>query len=710
MSGASELAKVPPPPPPPSSSSSSSPSSSSPNVEDGRHQQRQKPQQPTESSFRRALQLIGPSRGHRESADVKRDGGGEDEEPNKDRHQQEKMPSLPAVVPCPSSSSSSPLCAPMDHLSQLVASFAAAHHHNLQQQQNAAPSHGRPPPMPPFLPNGAQFPSGPFPSAAGLPLPDFNSLLAVAPPGVLGPFIAGGVAGAPFLPPPPEMLFAAATHHNQQQQQQNNGTAINNAANNGMPSGAPPGLFPFPLDPVTLASLQPFMVPTEIRRKNATREVTAPLKRWLNDHRKNPYPTKADKVTLAVITNMTMTQVSTWFANARRRLKKENKMTWSPRNRPNDEDDFLETDDGMKAQGATAIGPEGSSSPEMELEEDEEDQPQRHRSISDMEQQKQRQRGGIWSILDTLRQEGRDGSNDEGPGEEQNGTQRRPSAEKDCESAGSREKDKEFKTDQHDLQQRIKHDQEFKTDQHDLQQRIKYEQEFKTDQHDLQQRIKCEHSPHNHQQRPESPRNGLTVHSNALPPRSPHSVPSGPHAPPLDFLIGSAPVPPPHQLMLPLPPDLSNARHHLLFAFQHQQQLHHQRNLLAAANPVMAAMILAQQFAVHQQQIGGTADGGKQMDGAVAAPIEAEHRQQRLREDGPEEQRQQQQRQQQHEQQRNGAGLLPPQPPFVHLHRRSAVSPTSSILVGQKRAAAPMPADPADNGIRLTKRECRAET
>ena len=28
---------------------------------------------------------------------------------------------------------------------------------------------------------------------------------------------------------------------------------------------------------------------------------------------------------------MTLTQVSTWFANARRRLKKENKMTWSPR-------------------------------------------------------------------------------------------------------------------------------------------------------------------------------------------------------------------------------------------------------------------------------------------------------------------------------------------------------------------------------------------
>ena len=30
--------------------------------------------------------------------------------------------------------------------------------------------------------------------------------------------------------------------------------------------------------------------------------------------------------------------MSTWFANARRRLKKENKMTWEPKNGLNDED------------------------------------------------------------------------------------------------------------------------------------------------------------------------------------------------------------------------------------------------------------------------------------------------------------------------------------------------------------------------------------
>ncbi len=69
------------------------------------------------------------------------------------------------------------------------------------------------------------------------------------------------------------------------------------------------------------------------RRKNATRETTATLKAWLYEHRKNPYPTKAEKIMLACFTRMSLNQVSTWFANARRRLKKENKMTFSPRNR-----------------------------------------------------------------------------------------------------------------------------------------------------------------------------------------------------------------------------------------------------------------------------------------------------------------------------------------------------------------------------------------
>ncbi|XP_010786975.1 iroquois-class homeodomain protein IRX-1b isoform X1 [Notothenia coriiceps] len=64
------------------------------------------------------------------------------------------------------------------------------------------------------------------------------------------------------------------------------------------------------------------------RAKTATRETTSTLKAWLGEHQKNPYPTKGEKIMLAIITRMTLTQVSTWFANARRRLKKENKVTW----------------------------------------------------------------------------------------------------------------------------------------------------------------------------------------------------------------------------------------------------------------------------------------------------------------------------------------------------------------------------------------------
>ncbi|KAB5586710.1 hypothetical protein PHYPO_G00004720 [Pangasianodon hypophthalmus] len=86
------------------------------------------------------------------------------------------------------------------------------------------------------------------------------------------------------------------------------------------------------------------------RRKNATRETTSTLKAWLQEHRKNPYPTKGEKIMLAIITKMTLTQVSTWFANARRRLKKENKMTWAPRNKGSDEKRCGDDDDGSQEE------------------------------------------------------------------------------------------------------------------------------------------------------------------------------------------------------------------------------------------------------------------------------------------------------------------------------------------------------------------------
>ncbi|XP_062845663.1 iroquois-class homeodomain protein IRX-1b [Trichomycterus rosablanca] len=81
------------------------------------------------------------------------------------------------------------------------------------------------------------------------------------------------------------------------------------------------------------------------RAKSATRETTSTLKAWLNEHKKNPYPTKGEKIMLAIVTKMTLTQVSTWFANARRRLKKENKVTWG-RSAEDEDSEHDEDDEG----------------------------------------------------------------------------------------------------------------------------------------------------------------------------------------------------------------------------------------------------------------------------------------------------------------------------------------------------------------------------
>ncbi|XP_027001027.1 iroquois homeobox 7 [Tachysurus fulvidraco] len=72
--------------------------------------------------------------------------------------------------------------------------------------------------------------------------------------------------------------------------------------------------------------------------KVASRESTGALKAWLSEHLKNPYPTKGEKIMLAIVTKMSLTQVSTWFANARRRLKKENRVSWASKAK-SDEDE-----------------------------------------------------------------------------------------------------------------------------------------------------------------------------------------------------------------------------------------------------------------------------------------------------------------------------------------------------------------------------------
>ncbi|XP_030620910.1 iroquois-class homeodomain protein IRX-3a [Chanos chanos] len=110
------------------------------------------------------------------------------------------------------------------------------------------------------------------------------------------------------------------------------------------------------------------------RPKNATRESTSTLKAWLSEHRKNPYPTKGEKIMLAIITKMTLTQVSTWFANARRRLKKENKMTWTPRSRTDEEGNVYnsdhEGDDGDKREDEEEIDLENIDTENIENKDD----------------------------------------------------------------------------------------------------------------------------------------------------------------------------------------------------------------------------------------------------------------------------------------------------------------------------------------------------
>lgn len=72
------------------------------------------------------------------------------------------------------------------------------------------------------------------------------------------------------------------------------------------------------------------------RRKKVTRDQTNTLKGWLLSHLDYPYPKREDKWILCVLTRLTMDQVSTWFANARRRLKKEKGATWNTSNHTKD--------------------------------------------------------------------------------------------------------------------------------------------------------------------------------------------------------------------------------------------------------------------------------------------------------------------------------------------------------------------------------------
>nr|KAF6410142.1 iroquois homeobox 6 [Rousettus aegyptiacus] len=183
--------------------------------------------------------------------------------------------------------------------------------------------------------------SGSTPAAALCCAPYDGRLLGSARPelgaalGIYGAPYAAAAAGPsypgylPYSPEPPALYGALNPQYE-----------FKEAAGTFTPGLAQPGAY-YPYEP-TLGQYQydrygAVELSGTGRRKNATRETTSTLKAWLNEHRKNPYPTKGEKIMLAIITKMTLTQVSTWFANARRRLKKENKMTWAPKNKGGEE-------------------------------------------------------------------------------------------------------------------------------------------------------------------------------------------------------------------------------------------------------------------------------------------------------------------------------------------------------------------------------------
>jgi hypothetical protein len=62
------------------------------------------------------------------------------------------------------------------------------------------------------------------------------------------------------------------------------------------------------------------IAPPPRRRGKLPKPVTDLLKSWLLEHASHPYPTEDEKRSLCSMTGLTLSQVSNWFINARRRI------------------------------------------------------------------------------------------------------------------------------------------------------------------------------------------------------------------------------------------------------------------------------------------------------------------------------------------------------------------------------------------------------
>ncbi|KAI8071528.1 homeobox KN domain-containing protein [Gongronella butleri] len=74
---------------------------------------------------------------------------------------------------------------------------------------------------------------------------------------------------------------------------------------------------------VVALSVVPVVPPSLLRQKrrgNLPKQVTATLKQWLLAHIDHPYPSEIEKAALQQETQLTMSQISNWFINARRRI------------------------------------------------------------------------------------------------------------------------------------------------------------------------------------------------------------------------------------------------------------------------------------------------------------------------------------------------------------------------------------------------------